>query len=59
MQHRQRTECGGAALPVLDVLGCPAAFRALPMLHMAVDGMGSGVAIMALYARHRLGRRGA
>ncbi|MGY6769034.1 PepSY-associated TM helix domain-containing protein [Komagataeibacter sp. NFXK3] len=49
----------GAALPVLDVLGCPAAFRALPMLHMAVDGMGSGAAIMALYARHRLGWRGA
>ncbi|NPC65411.1 PepSY domain-containing protein [Komagataeibacter sp. AV436] len=49
----------GTGLPVLDLLCCPGALRAQPGLHMAVDGMGAGAAIVALYARHRLGQRGA
>ncbi|GBQ46993.1 PepSY-associated TM helix domain-containing protein [Komagataeibacter sucrofermentans] len=49
----------GASLPVLDLLCCPAAFRALPGLHMAVDGMGVAAATVALYARYRLGQQGA
>ena len=62
--HGWRAQLGlvgllGTSLPVIDLLCCPAAFHALPGLHMAVDGLGSGAAIMALYARHRLGRRGA
>ncbi|QHC36692.1 PepSY domain-containing protein [Komagataeibacter xylinus] len=49
----------GIGLPVLDLLCCPAALHALPGLHMAVDGMGAAAAMLALYACHRLGRRGA
>ncbi|AQU86108.1 hypothetical protein B0W47_00065 [Komagataeibacter nataicola] len=47
----------GASLPVLDLLCSPAAFYTLPGLHMAVDGMGSGAAMLALYARHKLRRQ--
>ncbi|MBL7237850.1 MAG: PepSY domain-containing protein [Komagataeibacter hansenii] len=49
----------GGGLTVLDLLCCPTSFRALPGLHVAVDGMGMWAGACAIYARCRLERPGA
>ena len=45
-------------LPFLDGLTAPCALRAVPAVHMAVDGMGLSCAAIALYARTRAWDRG-
>lgn len=46
----------GGSLTILDLLCCPAAFRALPGLHLAVDGMALWAGVTAIYARGKLER---